>query len=375
MALASDRNEVIGGIPVKRYPYLYPFFGLSAADRAAMDQKGGNLFSLSLLRALMKEPDVRIFHAHTLKRMGGMVRTAARLRKKPYVASLHGGVFDVPAEELRDLVRPLKGKFEWGRALGGLVGARRVLDDADHVICVGQGEADEALKSLPHSRISYLPNGVDSARFRKGDRAKFRQENGIPQDAFLVLTTGRIDAQKNQLGLLKGFLKFRAHTPGARLLMIGPVTQPDYEKELRAFIQDNGMTDSARILPGLPNNSPALVDAFHAADVFALTSRHEPFGIVVLEAWCAGCPVIASRVGGLRTLVREGKTGLMVDPTAPDAPDHIAACLDRLHADPAQRRALGGAGQKEALEDYDWACISARLETIYQQAEEHRRSH
>ena len=87
-------------MPVDRYPHLYPFFGLSADDRAAMDKKGGNLLSLSLLRALIREPDVRLFHAHALKRLGGSVRTAARWRKKPYVVSLHGGIFDVPAAEL-----------------------------------------------------------------------------------------------------------------------------------------------------------------------------------------------------------------------------------------------------------------------------------
>lgn len=373
MALATSERENIGGIPVKRFRHLYPFFGLSAEEIAALDRKGGNLFSLPLLRGLWREPDVRIFHAHTLKRVGGMVRTVARLRKKPYVVSLHGGVFDVPAAERGDLAKPVKGKFEWGRPLGALLGARKVLEDADHVICVGHSEAEKARASLSHDRVSYLPNGVDSARFRHGDGAKFRQDHNIPQDAFLVLAMGRIDSQKNQLGLLEGFLKFRATVPEARLLILGPVTQPDYAEKLHTFIREHGLEESARILPGLPNNSPALVDAFHAADVFALTSRHEPFGIVVLEAWCAGCAVIASRVGGLKTLVRDQETGLMFDPDAADAPAQIAACLTRLHADPARRHALGLAGQAEALTLYDWSRISARLETIYQQAEENRR--
>ena len=64
MALAERNHDDIGGIPVDRYAHTYPFFGLSAADRAAMDKKGGNLLSLSLLRALIKQPDVRIYHAH-----------------------------------------------------------------------------------------------------------------------------------------------------------------------------------------------------------------------------------------------------------------------------------------------------------------------
>ncbi|MES2705521.1 MAG: glycosyltransferase family 4 protein [Verrucomicrobiota bacterium] len=374
MALAAEKSEVIGGIPVKRFRHVYPFFGLSAADKAALDLKGGNLLSLPLFYGLWREPDVRLFHAHTLKRLGGTVRTVARLRKKPYVVSLHGGVFDVPAAERGDLARPVEGKFEWGRPFGALLGARRVLQEADHVICVGQSEAEKAAAELNHGRVSYLPNGVDSARFTQGDGAGFRRENGIPENAFLLLAMGRIDAQKNQLGLLEAFLKFHAKVPEARLLILGPVTQPAYAEKLHEFIRANHLTDSARILPGLPNHSPALVDAFHAADVFVLASRHEPFGIVVLEAWCAGCAAVVSRVGGLRALVRENETGLMFDPGAADAADQLAACLFRLHADPAARRALGEAGKAEALAHYDWSRISARLENVYRQAEENCRS-
>ena len=207
MALADRRDDEIAGIPIRRYPHTYPFFGLSAADRAAMDKKGGNLLSLSLLRALLREPDVRLFHAHALKRLGGTVRTAARWRKKPYVVSLHGGIFDVPAAELSDLTKPIQGKFEWGKPFGALLGARKVLVDADHVICVGESEAQKAKAALPHDRVSYLPNGVDCARFTTGDGARFRQQHDIPAGAFLVLNISRIDAQKNQLSLIEAGLK------------------------------------------------------------------------------------------------------------------------------------------------------------------------
>ena len=214
MALADRAHDEISGIAVDRYPHLYPFFGLSAADRAAMDKKGGNLLSFSLLRALIRQPDVRIFHAHALKRLGGTVRTAARWRKLPYVVSLHGGIYDVPAAELNDLTKPIEGKFEWGRVFGALLGARKVLDDADHVICVGDSEAQKAKAALPHDRVSYLPNGVDCARFTTGDGQKFRQQQGIAPEAFLIVNISRIDSQKNQLGLLEAF---------ARLLLTAPL--------------------------------------------------------------------------------------------------------------------------------------------------------
>lgn len=369
MALAHTDRDRIQGIEVLRYPHLYPFLGLSQQECAAMDKKGGNLFSLPLLRALWQVPDVRIYHAHALKRLGGMVRTVAKLRRKPYVVSLHGGIFDVPAAELDDLTKPIQGKFEWGKPLGALLGARRVLEDADHVICVGESEAIKARKQLPHDRVSYLPNGVDAARFSTGDGRAFRQKFSIPEDAFLVLNMGRIDSQKNQLGLVRGFARFRANAPHARLVLIGPVTQPAYEERIRRLIEQEGLADAVLLIPGMGNESQSLVDAYHAADVFCLASRHEPFGIVVLEAWCAACPVVVSRVGGLQSLVRDGDTGLFFEPDAEDADQQLASALQRVYGDTDLRRSLGESGKKTAWEQYEWSRISSRLEEIYQIAE------
>jgi glycosyltransferase involved in cell wall biosynthesis len=370
MALAEKRYDEISSIPVERYPHCYPFFGLSNADQTAMDKKGGNLLSLSLLRALIAQKNIRLYHAHALKRLGGSVRTAARWNKKPYVVSLHGGVFDVPAAELSDLTKPIQGKFEWGKPFGALLGARKVLDDADHVICVGESEAQKAKASLFHDRVSYLPNGVDCQRFNSGDGLRFRKEFGIPEDAFLIVNISRIDSQKNQLGLLEAFSRFHANTPKARLVMIGPETQPAYGEKLRNFISANQLNDAATIIPGLSNESGLLNDAYHAADTFVLSSRHEPFGIVILEAWCAGCPVIASRVGGLQSLIREGETGLFFDPDSPDAASQLAGLMKHLKENPKLGEALGAAGRNEAHAHYDWSRITARLDGIYQLAEE-----
>ncbi|MBL9173776.1 MAG: glycosyltransferase family 4 protein [Verrucomicrobiales bacterium] len=371
MALATRREERIGGVPVRRFPYCYPYFGLSDADRAALDRKGGNLLSLSFFAALLRLPDVRLFHAHALKRLGGEVRTAARLRRKPFVVSLHGGVFDVPAAELGGMMKPIEGRWEWGKPFGALFGSRRVLEDADAVICVGQSELDKARGELGHDRVVYLPNGVDTARFATGNGRRFRERHGIPPESFLILSLSRIDPQKNQRLLLEAFARFRSMEPAARLLLIGPETHPAYAAALRDRIAELGLGGSAQLLPGLRNEDPALVEAFHAADVFVLPSMHEPFGIVVLEAWSAGTPVIASRVGGLKALVRDGETGLFVDGTGDQAPEALAMLLQRVRSDEGLRRHLAESGRAEARAHYDWSRIARRLEEIYQGAEAH----
>jgi len=370
MALAKQRDETIGGVPVKRFPYCYPFFGLSAADKAALDKKGGNLLSLSLFNALRREKNVRLFHAHALKRLGGEVRTAARWQKTPFVVSLHGGVFDVPTAELGTMLKPIENKTEWGKPFGALFGSRRVLDDADFVICVGQSEMDKAKKQLTHDRIAYLPNGVDCAKFATGDGTKFRAKHGIPSDAFLALNISRIDAQKNQMLALEAFAQLRAQLANSFLILIGPETQPDYAKKLRDFITTNNLGGRVKILPGMRNDNPELIQAFHACDVFVLPSMHEPFGIVVLEAWSSGKPVIASRVGGLQALVRDGETGFFIDPNASDAAADLATKLNRFATEPELKNKIGANGLREAKAKYDWTQIGRQLETLYQRAEE-----
>ena len=370
MALATRREEEIGGVPVRRFSYSYPFLGLSRADRAAMDKKGGNLLSFSLFSSLLTQPEVRLFHAHALKRLGGEVRTAARLRRKPFVVSLHGGVFDVPAAEREQMLKPIANKPEWGKVFGALFGSRRILEDADQVICVGQSEMEKAKGQLGHDRIAYLPNGVDCAKFAVGDGAAFRARHAIPAGAFLVLNVSRLDAQKNQRLLLEAFARLLEAQPDAFLMLIGPETQPDYAAGLREFVAANGLARRVQILPGLRNDSPDLANAYHACDVFVLPSMHEPFGIVVLEAWSAGRPVIVSHVGGLKALVRDGETGLFISKAADASAEDLAGQLRVLCGSPALRQKLGVAGREEALLRYDWTRIGQQLEQLYQAAEQ-----
>ncbi|MBL9127699.1 MAG: glycosyltransferase family 4 protein [Verrucomicrobiales bacterium] len=378
LALSDRRSEALAGIPVYRHPYFYPYFGLSRSDKAALDKKGGNLVSFSLLFRLLTTPNVRLFHAHALKRLGGEVRTAARLRRKPCVVTLHGGVFDVPASELESLLAPTRRGLEWGKALGALFGSRKLLSDADLVLCVGETEFARARKALDHDRIAYLPNGVDFDRFAMGDGPDFRRRHGIPASAFLVLQVSRIDAQKNQALLLAAFRDLRASVPEARLLFVGPETQPEYARSLRARIAEYGLAESVAILPGLRPDDPDLVRAYHAADVFVLPSVHEPFGIVVLEAWSAARPVVAAAGGGPKTLLRHEDTGMLFEPEATDAPALLAGILLRLARHPDLRENLGRNGREEARSKYDWQVVAARLDELYRAAEAHharRRGH
>lgn len=363
-------REEIGEVPVRRFDYLYPFLGLSEVDRLQMDKKGGNLFSFSLLRALWRESDLDLIHLHTLKRLGGIGRWVARRRNLPYVVTLHGGVSDVPVEERRDLLAPIRGHLEWGKGLGWLVGSRRVLDDADAILCVGRAEWEAQRKQFPAKRVELMPNGVDPERWTGGDGARFRREWGIPEDAELLLVVGRIDPQKNQKGLVEILPRLLGRHPKLHLCCVGHVTDESYHQELLAMVERHGLDGHVTVIPGLPPHGTGLVDAYAGADAFVLPSRHEPFGVVILEAWCAGLAVAASEVGGIPSFVEDGEDGLLFDPGRPDT---MEDAVDRLLGDGELRRRLARRGEAKARERFDWRQVTGRLATLYGELVEEKR--
>lgn len=363
-ALSDTPRDDAGDVPVRRFPYFYPYLGLDEAARRDMDLTGGNLFSFSLMTALMTRPRLDLIHLHTGKRLGGIGRLVARRRGLPYVISLHGGVYDVPrAEEARRATRT-RGSLEWGKALGWWVGSRRVLDDAAAILCVGAEEQGRVRARHPRARVELLPNGVDAARFARGDGDGFRRAHGIPPTAPLVLTVGRVDPQKNQALAVRALHALTDAHPSARLLLVGHVSAPAYQSEVQALIAELGLGGRVTLLPGLPATGQALVDAFHAADVFLLPSTHEPFGIVVLEAWAAGLPVVASRVGGVPSFVEHERDGLLFEP---DDLRGATRALAALLTHGPRARALAEAGRAKARERYGWDVITRRLVELYEE--------
>jgi glycosyltransferase involved in cell wall biosynthesis len=361
-ALDSCGPDEIGGLGVERVPYFYPYLGLSPEGRRALDLKGGNMFSFALWRRLMTAPAPDLFHLHTGKRIGGIVRTVARRRGVPYVVSIHGGYSDVPDEERSAWTEPTRGTFEWGKALGWWVGSRRVLEDAAAVLCVGENEADRLREALPSGNVVHLPNGVDPQRFRSGDGDAFRRRHGIPEGRRIVLNVARIDPQKNQRFAVEAFARLKATDPDAHLVLVGHVTNPGYRSLVDEEVRKRGLGSRVTLIPGLAPSGGELLGAFHAADVFFLPSLHEPFGITLVEAWATGLPVVASRVGGIPRFVEDGRDGLLFDLGNPAA---AAAHLSSVLSNPGLARRLGDVGRAKAKGRFSWDRITGDLASLY----------
>lgn len=362
-ALDPVREEQIEGVSVTRLPYFYPYAGLSVESRAQMDRKGGNLFSSRLLGRLLVDREAEIFHAHTGKRLGGIVRLAARMRGIPYVVSLHGGAYDVPGGEAASWTEPSRGAFEWGRVLGLLVGSRRVLSDAAAVVCLGEHERRLVEAAHPGTRVVVLPNGVDPGRFESGHESGLRARLGVDPSDELLLVAGRIDPQKNQGLALDVLMALQAKRPSLRLAFMGPVTSPAYQDELKRRIEGSGLRNRVTFFEAA-QGSTDLADAYRAADLVLVPSVHEPFGIVVLEAWASSRPVVAGRVGGLVDLMEDGRDGCLVDPRDIHA---WTAAVDHLLNHRPTARSMAGEGRAKALRHYTWDSITSRLLRLYEE--------
>ncbi len=364
--MLSEKNfQTLENIPVRRFRYVFPWFFLSAEAKRRLELKGGSPLSLPLFFALLREKDISIIHTHVQHRLGGMARTAARIRRIPYVVSLHGGCYTLPAEQAEKMREPFRGKPEWGKIFGALLGSRRVLRDAAAVICVGRDEAAEVKKHFPGKPVHYLPNGVDVERFSNADGGLFRRKFGFAPEEKLVLCVSRIDYQKNQLGLVRAFAQFAGGHPGRRLVLVGPVTVEAYRSELAGLIRRLGLEQRVTVIEGLDPLDPLLPAAYAAAEMFVLASVHEPFGMVILEAWAAGLPAAAYAVGGIPGFAEHEKTALLASPGDEAA---LAGCMARLADDAPLRCALAQRAFAEAAAQYGWSKNVDELLQIYEKA-------
>jgi len=366
-ALSKPGPDEVQGVPVGRHRYRYPFWGLNRPAREQLDLKGGNLFSLSLLRALLRRREVSLIHLHTGKRLGGIARVAARRLGIPYVMTLHGGVLRVPQEEQQQLLDPLQGTVEWGRILGMAVGARRVLDDAAAILCVDREETEEVAQRYPGKLVRHIPNGVDCGRFSQplepGERDEFLQRLGIDPNRRVILNLSRIDPQKNQLLAVDAFSAVLQHHRDAHLLLIGNVTNHSYYREIAAVIESRGLAEHITLVPGIDFFGRDLLRAYRSAEIFFLTSLHEPFGIVVLEAWATGLPVVAPRVGGIPSFAEDLHNAILFPPGDAGA---AAAGLRRLLTDPETALSLAKAGGELVRQSYCWEGVVEQLLQVYE---------
>jgi glycosyltransferase involved in cell wall biosynthesis len=230
-------------------------------------------------------------------------------------------------------------------------------DTADVVIACSEAER-EYLRGKGATRPEYAITGLGPVATTEGDGRRFRERYGLG-DRPLVLFVARKHRYKGYHATRAAMAKVVRDVPDACLVAIGKDVEPPFPDVPEGALLDLGQlaTDEA--------GEQTKADAFAACDVFCMPSEAESFGIVYVEAWSFGKPVIAGNPPAVRELVEDGVTGFRV--TDQDE-DQIADRIVRLLRDPALARRMGEAGRALRKERYDWDYVSRFHEKVYADA-------
>lgn len=259
-----------------------------------------------------------------------------------------------------------------------VAGEEQVVAAADRLLANTRNEARELvdLYQAQPRRVVVVPPGVDLDAFNPGGpgagRAA-RRRLGVPPRARLLLFVGRIQPLKAPDVLVRATAELLREKPHRRDdLVVAVVGGPsgtglEWPDRLRALTREAGLEDVVRFHPPVPR--VVLADWYRAADLVAVPSYNESFGLVAVEAQACGTPVVAARVGGLATVVRDGTTGLLVDG---HDPMRWARALGDLLDDDARRGRMRVAAVRQVA-GLGWdATVDATLKAYVAAVREHR---
>lgn len=234
-------------------------------------------------------------------------------------------------------------------AAATLLGARRIFNKLHTRIAVSDAARWTGERYFGGT-YEVIPNGVDIAAAPKKEK-----ERG---EDFRVLFVGRDDVRKGLPILLSAFAGLREHVP-VQLQLIGASTEA-----VEPYIADlNGGTHDVEFLGSVDNDE--LWDQLHRADVLCAPSLGgESFGMVLIEAFAAGTPVVASDIAGYRQVVSHGRDGMLVPP---GRPLELAEALRSLWLDPERRAAMGAAARVRSAE-FGWPRVTAAVTGAYERA-------
>jgi glycosyltransferase involved in cell wall biosynthesis len=287
---------------------------------------------------LLRELDVDVVHSHefTMASYGGL---AARWLGIPHVVTMHGNETVMEAWRRRAALR-------WVAR-----NSRAFVAVSEHTRASMQ-----ARLRLPEGVIGMIPNGVP---LRPGDRDGTRRKLGVEDDEVLILTVGNLRERKGHAVLIDALGRVQRNGCGVafRLAIAGGGRE---RENLERQAAELGIADRVQLL-GHRDDVP---DLQAAADVYAMPSYWEGMPLAVLEAMLAGKAIVASRVGGIPEVIRDGETGLLVP--AGDAPA-LAQSLRRLLDDERLRSRLGAAARARGDAEFHVRVMADRYESLYRQ--------
>ena len=325
--------DMLDGIPIRRFPFRTA--GGNLRQNLGAWLLGGR--ALDAFCYTLQNQNAKLMHVQCVSCNAEYAVLAKFRMELPLVVSLQG-----------ELTMDSTGLFQRKSSARDMY--RKALENADAITACSKQTLAEAEQfygqSLAHKSWAVY-NGVRLEDFSTAEPFAWPRP--------YILGIGRHVPQKGFDVLLRAFaaMKDRSHD----LLIAGDGPERSALESLAAELK----LGSAVKFLGKVDHDKA-VSLFLGCGVFVLPSRHEPMGIVNLEAMAAGKPVVASNVGGVPELVQDGQTGLLVTPGDHDS---LAQAIEKITADAALAARFGAAGRKRA-ELFSWQAITDQYEAIYQ---------
>jgi mannosylfructose-phosphate synthase len=302
-----------------------------------------------------------LLHGHYVDAGIVMLDVAKRLRRPAFFTAHSLGAWK--REQLGGDPAEMERKFNFEQRISEEGRIFRSVS-AQTVTSVLQRDKIRELYGWQSQNIEVIPPGVDVRSFRPPDPSRPPPQTDSPKRYIFCLS--RIDSGKGHDFLIDAFDLVRRQVPDVHLVIGGGSPTPQLRElavlaTMHAIIDEKQLHDHVTIAGYVPDE--LLVPYYQRAALFALPSLFEPFGMTVLEAMACATPVVASRLGGIRTVITSGKNGLLVDPTDRD---EFAAAMVRLLNDRQMADRLGEAGRSTVIEEFSWEAIARRHLALFE---------
>jgi glycosyltransferase involved in cell wall biosynthesis len=236
---------------------------------------------------------------------------------------------------------------------------------SDRIITVSKTMRKELywLYKIPRKKVDIISNAIDPRKYQRDvDSNKVKKKYGVPPLAPTVLFIGRLEYQKGPDLLIDAIPKVLENQDDVKFLFAGMGTMRNY---LRRRVQKLGIVGAVRFLGWIPYSR--YVDLLNTCDIVCIPSRNEPFGIVLLEAWATGRPIVATDVGGLGENIKNLVDGIKVRPN----PKSMARGINFLFNHPRIMARVGARGKEKVIR-FNWASSIKKLLRTYRKVLESR---
>jgi len=236
---------------------------------------------------------------------------------------------------------------------------RRLIQCADRIIATTADERNQLIRHCGATRhqVQVIPCGIDLQRFRSQNKAEARKTLGLKQHQPVLLFVGRLDPFKGPDLLLRAASMMEED---AQIVIVGGKLSGDKDlQELRQLATDLKISRRVHFL-GAQDQSQ-LPGIYSAADITVVPSYHESFGLVAAESLACDTPVVATRAGGLTTVVHNGETGYLV----PRCAGFFAGRLDTLLKNPDLLQRMRKAARPSVLH-FSWKNVAHQMQAVYQ---------